>query len=113
MGRVDPSGRIDARPRGVAEEVGRVLGRKGETVKLLERDSGAKIDVDKTTGPCFLTKVCVWTSQADSGSRGLAQERMECEVRTSTIRHLAAALVGTFARQGCPELAHAAWSSAD
>jgi len=32
------------------EEVGRVLGRKGETVKLLERDSGAKIDVDKTTG---------------------------------------------------------------
>lgn len=32
------------------EEVGRVLGRKGETVKVLERDSGTKIEVDKGTG---------------------------------------------------------------
>lgn len=32
------------------EEVGRVLGRKGETVKILERDSGTKIEVDKATG---------------------------------------------------------------
>jgi len=32
------------------EEVGRVLGRKGETVKVLERDSGTKIEVDKGSG---------------------------------------------------------------
>jgi len=32
------------------EEVGRVLGRKGETVKLLEKDSNTKIEVDKNTG---------------------------------------------------------------
>jgi len=32
------------------EEVGRVLGRKGETVKVLERDSSTKIEVDKGTG---------------------------------------------------------------
>lgn len=32
------------------EEVGRVLGRKGETVKILERESATKIEVDKGTG---------------------------------------------------------------
>jgi len=32
------------------EDVGRVLGRKGETVKLLEKDSGTKIEVNKGSG---------------------------------------------------------------
>lgn len=32
------------------EEVGRILGRKGDTVKLLEKDSNTKIEVDKKTG---------------------------------------------------------------
>ncbi|CAE8601401.1 unnamed protein product, partial [Polarella glacialis] len=29
------------------EEVGRLLGRKGETVKIVEKDSGCKIEIDK------------------------------------------------------------------
>lgn len=47
-----PNGKTEA-PRVIEvlpEEVGRVLGRKGETVKLLEKDSNTKIEVDKNTG---------------------------------------------------------------
>lgn len=32
------------------QDVGKVLGRKGETVKLIEKESGAKIELEKTTG---------------------------------------------------------------
>ena len=32
------------------EEVGKVLGRKGETVRIIERDSGAKVELNKTEG---------------------------------------------------------------
>jgi len=34
----------------LTEEVGRLLGRKGETIKNIERDSGAKIELDKASG---------------------------------------------------------------
>merc|ERR1712113_204701 len=45
-GRSDPPLILDVR----VDEVGRVLGRKGETVKVFERDSSTKIEVDKATG---------------------------------------------------------------
>jgi len=32
------------------EEVGKVLGRKGETVRVIERDSGAKVELNKAEG---------------------------------------------------------------
>ncbi|CAE7405586.1 BTR1 [Symbiodinium natans] len=32
------------------EEVGKVLGRKGETVRIIEKDSGAKVELDKAQG---------------------------------------------------------------
>jgi len=49
----DGDGKSDAAPHVVEvlpEEVGRVLGRKGETVKVLERESNTKIEVEKATG---------------------------------------------------------------
>lgn len=49
----DGDGKTDATPHVVEvlpEEVGRVLGRKGETVKVLERESNTKIEVEKATG---------------------------------------------------------------
>jgi len=34
----------------LTDEVGKILGRKGETVKVIERDSSTKVEVDKATG---------------------------------------------------------------
>lgn len=34
----------------LAEEVGKVLGRKGETVRIIEKESGAKVELDKAQG---------------------------------------------------------------
>merc|ERR1719240_291928 len=51
-----PAEDVDGKPKVpsifevLPEEVGRVLGRKGETVKLIEKNSGTKIEVDKNLG---------------------------------------------------------------
>lgn len=49
----DGDGKTDAAPHVLEvlpEDIGRVLGRKGETVKVLERESNTKIEVEKATG---------------------------------------------------------------
>lgn len=35
---------------GDVQEVGKVLGRKGETVRIIEKDSGAKVELNKAEG---------------------------------------------------------------
>ncbi|CAJ1404201.1 unnamed protein product [Effrenium voratum] len=49
-GREEPRGDAQRVITVLPAEVGKVLGRKGETVRLIERDSGAKVELDKAQG---------------------------------------------------------------
>ena len=50
FGVLRPTGFIPSSARWLRQEVGKVLGRKGETVRVIERDSGAKVELNKAEG---------------------------------------------------------------